>query len=70
MTQTESSSHPCRLWLTLEGSEIIELKQVIMDRDVGGTRAFFQRVVAPRVRRAAERRGIAIDASFQKLEEC
>jgi len=54
----------------LEGSEIIELKQVIMDRDVGGTRAFFQRVVAPRVRRAAERRGIAIDASFQKLEEC
>ena len=61
---------PRHIWLTLEGPDIIELKQVVLDRDVEGARAFFQRVVAPRVRQAAERRGIPIDVSFQRLEEC
>ncbi len=50
-----------RFWLTLQGEEIVELKQVMMDRDVEGARAFFHRVVVPRVREAAERRSIAME---------
>lgn len=50
-----------RIWLTLEGEEIVELKQVMMDRDVEAARAFFHRVVVPGVRDAAERRGIRIE---------
>jgi len=45
-----TSSPPRRVWLTLQGAEIIELKQVMMDRDVAGARACFYRVVVPRVR--------------------
>jgi hypothetical protein len=48
-------------WITLEASEIIELKQVMMDRDYQGTAEFFWRVVVPRVRKAAHRRGIPLD---------
>ena len=49
---------PRRVWLTLHGEEIVELKQVMMDRDVEGARALFQRVVVPRAREAADRRGM------------
>lgn len=58
-----------RIWLTLEGGEIVELKQVMMDRDVEGARAFFHRVVVPRVRRAAERRGMDPGGSPEQVEE-
>jgi len=36
---------PRRIWLALEGAEIVNLKQVMLDRDVPGAVAFFQRVV-------------------------
>ncbi len=55
------SPGPRCIWLTLEGADVIELKQVIMDRDAPGAAAFFRRVVAPRVRAVAQRRGIPID---------
>lgn len=51
---------PRRIWLTLEGPEIIEMKQVILDRDVAGAVAFFRRVVAPRVVEVARRCGIPL----------
>ena len=44
--------------LALEAAEIIELKQVVLDRDVQGAADLFRRVIAPRVQAAAQRRGI------------
>jgi len=57
----QESSSPRRSWLTLQAAEIIELKQAMMDRDARDARAFFQRVVMPRMREGAEQRGIAIE---------
>jgi len=51
-------SRPRRIWLALEAAEIIEMKQVVLDRDAAGAAAFFQRVVVPRVEAVARRRGI------------
>jgi hypothetical protein len=59
MNETASPSR--RIWLTLEAPDIIELKQAMLDRDARDSRAFFQRVVVPRVREAAERRGIVVE---------
>ena len=61
LTQAHSPQRPRHIWLTLEGPDIIELKQVVLDRDVEGAVAFFRRVVAPGVREAARRRGIPIE---------
>jgi hypothetical protein len=47
-------------WLTLEASEIIELKQAMLDRDSQEAADFFWRVIVPRVREAAQRRGISL----------
>ena len=58
-----------RIWLTLEAEEIIELKQLMMDRDVEGARAFFHRVVVPRVRQASERLGMSLEGALEQLEE-
>ena len=65
----QESSSPRRIWLTLQGEEIVELKQLMMDRDVAGTRAFFHRAVVPRVEGAAEQRSIDIDVSLQEAEK-
>jgi len=59
MTDVPETPRPRCIWLTLEGPDIIELKQVMLDRDAPGAAAFFQRVVAPQVRDAAQRRGIS-----------
>ena len=56
-----TSNRPRFAWLTLEGQEIIELKQAMQDRDVEETDDFFWRVVLPRVREAAHRRGISLE---------
>ncbi|RLC65137.1 MAG: hypothetical protein DRI48_07025 [Chloroflexi bacterium] len=61
----QESSSPRRIWLTLQAEEIVELKQLMMDRDVEGTSAFFHQIVFPRVQRAAERRGISADVPFK-----
>ena len=47
--------------MVFEAAEVIELKRILLDRDVEGAEAFFQRVVSPRVRAAARQRGIATD---------
>lgn len=61
------STRPRHIWLTLEGPEIIELKQVVLDRDVEGAVAFFRRVVLPRVREAGRRRGILTEKEDDRL---
>ncbi len=48
-------------WVTLEGQEIIELKQAIMDRDIHDVVDFFYRVVVPRAQESAEKRGISLN---------
>lgn len=63
MTSTPLLQPPRRIWLALEGPDIIELKQVMQDHDVAGADDFFRRVVAPRVREAAGRRGIPINGA-------
>ena len=55
---------PRSIWITLEGSDIIELKQIMLDRDAAGAADFFQRVIVPQVREAARQRGIITDAEF------
>ena len=60
-TGTQETPRPRRIWLTLEASDIIEMKQVVLDRDTRGAAAFFRRVVVPRVHDAARRRGIPLD---------
>jgi len=50
-------------WVTLEAQEIIELKQAMMDRDVHDVVDFFYRVVVPRARESAEKRGISLEMS-------
>lgn len=47
-------------WVTLEVIEVIELKRIVMDRDVAGAVDFFQAVITPKVRAAAERRGMPL----------
>lgn len=41
------------IWITLQAPEIIELKQIVLDRDAAGAADFFQRVIVPQVRKAA-----------------
>ncbi len=48
-------------WVTLEAQEIIELKEAIMDRDSNDVVDFFWRVILPRAREAAQKRGISLD---------
>ncbi len=55
------AARPRSIWITLEGPDIIELKQIVLDRDAAGAMDFFQRVIVPRVRKAARQRGIITD---------
>ena len=52
--------------LTLEASEIIELKQAMLDRDSQDAADFFWRVIVPRVREAAQRRGISLEEAEEE----
>jgi hypothetical protein len=54
------------IWITLEGSDIIELKQIMLDRDAAGAMDFFQRVIVPQVRQAARQWGIISDEDLQE----
>jgi hypothetical protein len=56
---------PRRIWLALEAQDIIEMRQVLLDQDAPGAAAFFQRVIVPRVREAAQRYGISLDSIEQ-----
>jgi hypothetical protein len=49
------------LWITLEATEIIELKRINQDRDGEGALDFFRDLLAPRVTAAARQRGLAPD---------
>jgi hypothetical protein len=67
LTETCSPQPSRHIWLTLQGPDVIEVKQVALDRDVEGAVSFFRRVVAPRVREAARRRGIPIEEEDDRL---
>ncbi len=57
-TDRASTARSRSIWITLEGSDIVELKQIMLDRDAAGAMDFFQRVIVPQVRQAARQRGI------------
>ena len=59
---------PRSLWITLEATEIIELKRINQDRDEDGALDFFRQVVAPRVSAAAQKRGLALLAEEKNDE--
>jgi len=61
-------ARPRRIWLTLQPEEVVELKQLMVDRDVEGTSAFFQHIVVPRVGNTAKRRNIDIKLSSEEVE--
>ena len=48
-------------WVTLEAQEIIELKQAIMDRDSHDVVDFFWRIILPRAKESAQKRGISLE---------
>jgi hypothetical protein len=56
-----SYDRPRFISLTLEALEIIELKEAMLDRDSQDAAAFFRRVIVPRVREAAQQRGISLE---------
>jgi hypothetical protein len=55
-----SSTTRC-IWVTLEPSEVIELKRIAMDNDIDSAVSFFCDVLIPRVRHAAAQRHVAQD---------
>ena len=46
------------IWVTVEAIEVIELKRIVLDRDVAEAVEFFQAVIVPQVRTMADRYGI------------
>ena len=46
------------IWVTVETVEVIELRRIVLDRDVAEAVEFFQAVVAPQVCAMADRYGI------------
>jgi hypothetical protein len=54
-------NRPRFISLMLEAQEIIELKEAMLDRNVGDAADLFRRIIVPRVREAALRRGIALE---------
>jgi len=59
---------PRRIWVTLEAPEVIELKRIALDHDAASAVAFFRDVVTPRVRAAAQRRGISEDIGDKDVD--
>jgi len=49
------------LWVTLEASEVIELKRIAIDRDLDAAVEFFYDILTPRVHNAAKQRNIAVE---------
>lgn len=51
---------PRRTWIEFEAPEVIELKRIVLDKDVAAAVTFFHGVVAPKVAAAATRHGIPL----------
>ena len=66
---SSASAQPRRIWLAFEASEVIELKQIVLDRDAAGAADFFRRVLVPRVTAAAQRRGLEIVGAQGEADE-
>jgi hypothetical protein len=59
------AARPRSIWITLQAPEVIELKQIVLDRDAVGAMDFFQRAIVPRVRKAARQRRIITDEEIR-----
>ena len=61
----QGAVRPRCIWMALEPSDVIELRQIVLDHDISGAEALFRRVVITRLREegrdAAQRRGIPLD---------
>lgn len=61
MSQYQPTRHALhRTWIEFEAPEVIELKRIVLDKDAETALAFFQDVVLPKVRAAAERHGMPL----------
>lgn len=69
--ETERPAPPMRAarrtWVEFEAPEVIELKRIVLDKDAAAAVAFFQDVVAPKVRAAAARHGMPLPTA-EELE--
>ena len=57
-----------RIWVMLEVIEVIELKRIIIDRDVAEAVDFFQAVITPKVHAAAARRRMPL-ADYEETDD-
>ena len=61
---TASATTRC-IWVTLEATEVIELKRTTIDRDADSAVTFFNDILCPRVRTAALQRNVALDVLME-----
>lgn len=57
---TASTTTRC-IWVTLEATEVIELKRITIDRDVDSAVTFFNDILYPLVKTAALQRNVALE---------
>ena len=57
---TASATTHC-IWVTLEATEVIELKRITIDSDADSAVTFFNEILCPRVKTAALQRNVATD---------
>ena len=61
-TSAPASATTRCIWVTLEATEVIELKRITIDRDADSAVAFFNEILCPRVETAALQRNVAMDS--------
>lgn len=61
---------PPRTWIEFEAPKVIELKRIVLDKDVAAAVVLFQDVVVPKVRAAAERHGMRLPTAEELDHEC
>ena len=59
--KSDPPSMPHYIWITLEASDVIELKRFTIDLNGGDAVTFFWNVLIPRVLVAAKQRQIALE---------
>ena len=66
MSQYQPTRHALhRTWIEFEAPEVIELKRIVLDKDAETALAFFQDVIVPKVRAAAERHGMPLPTAAE-----
>ena len=65
---TNPSTAPRCIWVTLEASEVIELKRIAIDNDLDSAVQFFTEYLYPRVKKAAVERNVASDTLMEEMD--